>query len=288
MKTIWSLGSKKQFKHVESFKNIFIEQKREKIYSLFDKDFGLHNGYHIHEYCNYEFEEFALKSNRFELTKDAQIECFDIGDNYVYFSLGKKNDKAVFESIFLWDDTSEKFKGNQYPLKIEPKIQFVKNNKTKNIIFNRRINFKGSTDNLVIKKVLIDQESHDFVFFKQDLEGIFGGTFYSLLYNDDNYCLDTYWNDIKVFTNEGVFKNKVLMRGTDHPLFLPQLFPQIISCHEFTIEDNIYPVVINIQFEDNSEEFIKYPLEKLFKFHKKIKYICLTDNLSFDWIINNI
>lgn len=285
---MFKLASPAQFEVVKQFKTIFIDQLKNNIDDIFSKDFGVHNGYNLQGYCDYEFEEFYLKSQRFELTHEAQILCFDIGNNYIYFSLGKKNDKAVFESIFLWDEKEKKLKGNQYLFKLEPKIQFYKNSKTNEVSFNRRINIKAPTADTQIKQVLISQSSHDFIFFKQELEDIFGGTFYSLLYQDDNITLNTYWNQVTVFSNNGVSRNKVLMRGKDHPLFIDNLFPNINSAYEFTVEENIYPVIINVEFEDQTDILIKYPLEKVFKFDKKITKICLTDTLSFDWIITNI
>lgn len=288
MNNIWKLGTNEQFELIEKFKRIFIDQEKDNIYEIFDKNFGTHNGYDINGYCYYEFEEFELKANEFELTKEAKVECFNIGNGYIYFSLGKEGDKAVFEAIFLWDDETKKLKGNQYPYKIEPKIQFFKNYITNKIHFNRRINIKTVDSSMIIKKVLINQDSHDFIFFKQDLPEIFGGTFYSLLYSDDNETLETYWNDVTIFNNQGNKKNKVLMRAIDHPLFINDLFPEVKSKYEFNIKEGIYPVIVNIEFEDNTEELLKYPLEKTFKFEKAISKICLTDNLSFDWIVTEI
>lgn len=285
---IFKVASVEQFEIVKKFKNIFIEQLKNNVFEVFSEDFGVHNGYSLQGYCDYEFDEFDVKSQRFELTQEAKIECFNIGNNYIYFSLGKKNDKAVFESIFLWDEKEKKLKGNQYLYKLEPKIQFYKNAKTEQLTFNRRINIKAPHTDTQIKQVLISQSSHDFIFFKQNLDDIFGGTFYSLLYQDDKELLNTYWNQVTVFSNNGVSKNKVLMRGVDHPLFINNLFPEVISNYEFSVEKEIYPVVINVEFEDNTEVLIKYPLEKQFKFDKKIKKICLTDTLSFDWIVTNI
>lgn len=285
---IFKLASVEQFEIVKKFKNIFIEQLKHNVFEVFSEDFGVHNGYSLQGYCDYEFDEFDVKSQRFELTQEAKIECFNVGNNYIYFSLGKKNDKAVFESIFLWDEKEKKLKGNQYLYKLEPKIQFYKNSKTEQLTFNRRINIKAPNTDTQIKQVLISQSSHDFIFFKQNLDDMFGGTFYSLLYQDDNELLNTYWNQVTVFSNNGVSKNKVLMRGVDHPLFINNLFPEVISEYEFSVEKEIYPVVINVEFEDNTEVLIKYPLEKQFKFDKKIKKICLTDTLSFDWIVTNI
>lgn len=288
MSQVWKLANDKQFELVKRFKTIFIDQLKENIYEVFSKDFGLHNGYTLQGYCDYEFEEFALKADKFELTHEAKIECFEIGNNYLYFSLGKKNDRAVFESIFLWDEEENKLKGNQYPYKLEPKIQFYKNVKNGEISFNRRINIKAPDNNTLIKKVLISQSSHDFIFFKQELDDIFGGKFYSLLYQDDEETLKTYWNHVTIFSNQGISKNKILMRGKDHPLFMDDLYPELFSPYELKVKENIYPVVMNIEFEDNTDILLKYPLEKFFKFDKKITKVCLTDTLSFDWILTNI
>lgn len=288
MNNIWKEGTNEQFELIKKFKRIFINQEKENLDEIFHKDFGIHNGYDVNSYSSYEFAEFLLKATRFELTKEAKIECFNIGNGYIYFSLGKKTDKAVFESIFIWDEESKKIKGNQYPYKIEPKIQFLKNHKTQEINFNRKINFKTTHNDIKIKSVLISKDSHDFIFFKQELEEIFGGTFYSFLYKDDDFTLQTYWNEVITFSNIGKEKNQVLMRGVNHPLFIADIYPNIISNYEFNIKEDIYPVIINIEFEDNTEELIKYPLEKFFKYNKKIKKICLTDNLSFDWIVNEI
>lgn len=288
MSNIWKVANEKQFELVKKFKTIFIDQLKNNIDEIFSKEFGVHNGYSVSEYCDYEFNEFALKSDKFELTHEAKIECFEIGNNYLYFSLGKKNDRAVFESIFLWDEKEGKLKGNQYPYKIEPKIQFYKNMQNGEITFNRRMNIKAPVNEMIIKNVLISQNSHDFIFFKQDLDDIFGGVFYSLLYQDDEENLHSYWNKVTIFADKSSSKNLVLMRGKDHPLFIDDLFPEMVSLNEFKIKDEIYPVVINIEFEDGTDILLKYPLEKNFKFDKTIRKVCLTDTLSFDWIVKNI
>ena len=288
MTKIWNQGTKEQFNVIKRFKEIFINQEKEKINEIFHSDFGIHNGYDLQGYCDYEFEEFELKCERFGLTNDAKIECFDIGNKYVYFSLGKKEDKAVFESIFEWDYESNKLKGNQYFYKIEPKIQFHKDLKTNEIKFNRRINIKAPSNEVNVKKVMTTCYCHEVYFFKQELEEIFGGNFYSLLYLDDDFNLETYWNEVFIYSNQRITKNKVLMRGKDHPLFTDNLFPEIVSDCEFKISEDIFPVILTIDFDDGSSEMIKYPLEKSFKFEKKMKTVYLTDTLSFDWIIYNI
>lgn len=288
MSDIWKQGEEKHFKIVKRFKEIFINQEKDKINEIFHADFGIHNGYDVNGYCDYEFEEFALKCERFGLTNEAKIECFEIGNNYIYFSLGKKEDKAVFESIFEWDDTDNKLKGNQYFYKIEPKIQFYKDYQTNEIKFNRRINIKAPTNEILVKKVMTTYSCHEVNFFKQELEDIFGGNFYSLVYLDDDFNLNTYWNNISIYSNQKNSKNKILMRGKDHPLFTDNLYPEIVSNFEFKINEDIFPVILTIEFEDGSEEMIKYPLDKVFKFNKKMKTVYLTDTLSFDWVITNI
>lgn len=288
MNEIWMVANEEQFRVVKRFKEIFINQEKDNIQEIFDENFGIHNGYDVNGYCNYEFEEFALKCERFGLTNEAKIECFNIGNNYIYFSLGKKEDKAVFEAIFEWDSQSNKLKGNQYYYKIEPKIQFCKNFQTNEIKFNRRINIKAPSNEILVKKVMTSYPCHEINFFKQELEEIFGGNFYSILYLDDDFKLDTYWNDVSIFSNQKNTKNKVLMRGKDHPLFMDNLFPEIVSDYEFKINEDVFPVILTIEFDDGSEEMIKYPLEKVFKFKKKITMVDLTDTLSFDWIITNV
>ena len=129
---------------------------------------------------------------------------------------------------------------------------------------------------------------HDVNFFKQELEEIFGGNFYSFMYLDDDFNLGTYWNEISIYSNQKRTKNKILMRGKDHPLFTDNLYPEIISDYELKINNDTFPVILTIEFEDGSEEMIKYPLDKSFKFNKKMKTVYLTDTLSFDWVIYNI
>jgi hypothetical protein len=237
------------------------------------------------EYCNHEFEEFDLKCDKFELNDDAKIECYNLGNSYIYFALGKMTDKAVFEAIFLWDEDSGKVKGNQYKFRLEPKIQFTKNLITNSITYNRRINIKPA-NNEIVKTVLVSSLGHDFHFISNELEEHLGGNFYSLTYHDDENNKNTYWNKLTVFSNKGTIKHPILMRGIDHPLFQNDLFPILLNQNSFKIKDDLFPVIINIVFDDNQEIFYKYPLEKEFIFNKKIKQICLTDNLSFDWIVN--
>jgi hypothetical protein len=268
---------------VEKFKKVFLEQDLNSLGNIFDiENFGIHNGLSLLEYCEYEFREFKDKSENFGLTLDAEIACFELGHNMFYFSLGKKEDKALFEAIFGWNMQSKKAVGNGYFGKIEPKMQFVKKNNVEQKI--RRVNIKPAT-NIEIKKILLSNIPEEDNFEAVRLKEILGGNFYYYSYNllnDDNF---TYWEELKLYTNKGIVKHNVLMRGEDHPLFIKNLYPKMLNKKEFTIEESIYPVIIYVLKEDGQEEYFKYPKEKNFIFDRNIKKVCLTDTLSFDWII---
>ncbi len=268
---------------VEKFKKVFLEQDLNSLGNIFDvENFGIHNGLSLLEYCEYEFREFKDKSENFGLTLDAEIACFELGHNMFYFSLGKKEDKALFEAIFGWNIQSKKAVGNGYFGKIEPKMQFVKKNNVEQKI--RRVNIKPAT-NIEIKKILLSNIPEEDNFEAVRLKEILGGNFYYYSYNllnDDNF---TYWEELKLYTNKGIVKHNVLMRGEDHPLFIKNLYPKMLNKKEFTIEESIYPVIIYVLKEDGQEEYFKYPKEKNFIFDRNIKKVCLTDTLSFDWII---
>lgn len=282
---IWNPADEIKHKWVHNFANIFIEGKREQIDTIFSSDFGLHNGYTLEGYCDYEFAEFALKCERFGLEKNAMVEVFDIGHGMFYFSLGKSTDKAVFEAIFSWDTTQQKARGNQYVFRIEPKMQFFKTNEQ--VLQSRRINIKP-VNNETIHKILPSVSLEDLMLIEHHMPEHLGSRFYAAVYNKDNEDTDTYWDKVIVATNQGIFKQQVLMRGKDHPLFIDNLFPLINNTtNSIHINEHVFPVIVNVIFEDNTEQYFKYPEEKSWNFNKRIKSVCLTDTLSFDWVVNN-
>ncbi len=272
-----------KFDWVQKFKKIFLEQNIQEISSVFDmENFGLHNGMSLFDYCEYEFKEFRDKSENFGLTLDAEIACYDLDNNYFYFSLGKKEDKALFEAIFGWDYKTNKAIGNGYFGKIEPKMQFIKKGEKINKI--RRINLKP-TSNIEIKKILLSNIPEEDYFESINLTEVMGGKFYSYSYeilNDNNL---TYWENIKIYTNKTIIKYNLLMRGENHPLFIKDLYPHIIKPTEFLIKENIHPVIVYVLKENGEEEYFKYPKNKHFVIDFPIKKVCLTDTLSFDWIV---
>ncbi len=276
---------KKSTKHywVEEFKKVFLEQDSKAIENIFDiKNFGLHNGFSLLDYCEYEFKEFRDKSENFGLTLEAEVACYDLDYNLFYFSLGKKEDKALFEAIFGWDEKSKKAIGNQYFGKIEPKMQFFKKNGEYNT--KRRINIKP-TSNIEIKKVLLNNIPDDDYFGSVNLSEVMGGKFYSYTYEtfDSNHL--THWEQIKLYTDKNIIKYNLLMRGIDHPLFIKDLYPTIINKNEFLIKEDIHPVIIYVLKESGKEEYFKYPKNKHFIIDENIQKVCLTDTLSFDWIV---
>lgn len=268
---------------VENFKHIFLEQNWEKISTIFDiENFNLHNGLNWIQYCEYEFKEFRDKSENFGLRIDAEIACYDIDKDFFYFSLGKKEDKALFEAIFKWNEEKQKAIGNGYFGKIEPKMQFIKNGIIETKI--RRINLKPNSS-IEIKKIILNNIPEEDYFESVKLKEIMGGNFYSYTFSllNDNYL--TYWENIKLYTDKGVIKYDLLMRGEDHPLFIKDLYPQMLNKKEFIIKEEIHPVIIYVLKENGEEEYFKYPKNKHFIIDNNIKKVCLTDTLSFDWII---
>lgn len=283
---MWRISSKIKFQWVEKFKDIFINQKKDALSEIFNiNNFGLHNAVSMENYCDYEFDEFSLKCDKFGLTMKASIECFDLKDDFFYFSLGKQEDKALFEAIFRWDEKTQLAIGNQYFFKIEPKTQFIKDFITGNTHTLRRINLKPNQD-VSIKAIVQNEPGDDTILNCIDLAPHLGGRFYSFTYTRPNDNSKTYWDRIKVFSSIGIKTQDVLMRGSDHPLFQADLFPHINKTLDtVTIKNNIYPVVVYFLLEDGEEHFFKYPLDKQWSFDKKIKKVCLTDTLSFDWIV---
>lgn len=290
---IWTLSGQDKLSWIEKFKDIFIYQKKHLLGEIFSDNFGIHNGLSMLDYCDYEFAEFHEKHLRFDLTAQASILAYDLLDNYFYFSLGNAREKAVFEAIFQWDASTGTARGNQYPFKVEPKIQFFQNISVTTSKFQqndstatrRRINFTPLND-VKLNNVIVQTAADNFLLVGNSLPAHLGGSFYSFIYEKEDEDYQTFWDISRISTSEGLIKLPILMRGKDHPLFIDNLFPVIETSHSFSVEKTIYPVVINVVFDDNSESYFKYPLEKTFQFEKNIKQVCLTDALSFDWIVN--
>lgn len=283
---IWTKSSTEKNIWVEKFKDIFIHQKVNELNAIFnEKSFGIHNASNLKDYVSHEFDEFKMKCQNFGLTMDASIACYDLKDDFFYFALGKKEDAALFEAIFKWDAQTGLAIGNQYQVKIEPKIQFVKNRN--NIEIKRKINLKPVAG-LKIKQVINSEASENNHLIRNELAEHLGGNFYSLVYHQIGEDNQTYWDNLQLYTDKGVFKHTVLMRGVDHPLFQDNLYPVVSSDnYSFTCSTKTNPVIIYVQLVSGEEFFFKYPKDKMWKFDEKIKAVCLTDTLSFDWIVNN-
>jgi hypothetical protein len=284
MSIIWKKSSTEKCLWVQRFKDIFINQKEHDLNQVFNIEaFGIHNSVTLKDYVAHEFDEFKMKCQNFGLTMDANIVCYDLKDDFFYFALGKKEDSALFEAIFKWDEFSQLAIGNQYRVKIEPKIQFIKNEQ--GIEIKRKINFKPS-GYLKIKQVINEEPSENNLLIKNELTEILGGNFYSVIYNRLSENNLTYWDNIQIYTQQGVLKPKILMRGIDHPLFQDNLYPEIsFDGYSFTCSDKTKPVIIYVELESGENFYFKYPTQKSWNFDCKIKNVCLTDTLSFDWIV---
>ncbi len=280
----WQEGSKIHYELAVKFRDIFIDNDYSKINSLFDEDFGIHNGYELSEYLEVEFDEFKVKCDKFGLTKKADIFCAQVSDNLIYFSLGKKNDKALFEAIFFFNYETGKFKGNQYFFKTEPKMQFHldKNNQYS---YTRRINVKSPSEDIIVKAILPKRDGEDFIIGNCHLADFLGGHFYHTTYKAPLFKENTYWEILKFVTNVGTISYPVLMRGRDHPLFIDNLYPELKK-NEVIFKEGIFPVILSVFFlNKEEEEFFKYPIINKYSFDYDVKFSCLTDTLSFDWII---
>lgn len=280
----WKEGTDEQKIIVEKFRDIFIDNDYERLKEIFDDDFGIHNGYELMNYVDVEFDEFKVKCEKFGLTKNAEIYCSQISQNLIYFSLGNKNDKALFEAIFYYNHKTNKLKGNQYFFKTEPKMQFNLSKEGK-YSFNRRVNVKATSNDIVIKAILPKRDGEDFRLGSCTLADFLGGHFYHITYSAPIFGEKTYWEILRFVTNVGTISYPVLMRGRDHPLFIDNLYP-IIEKKKVTFKEGIFPVILSIFFYDKDEEdFYKYPIKNEYLCEHEVKFSCLTDTLSFDWII---
>lgn len=284
----WNNASEHKVEWVEKFKDIFIHQDKKRLVELFsNQSFGIHNSLDLETYCEVEMEEFALKCEKFELNMSASVKVYDLPNDMFYFALGKKDDLAVFEGIFTWNNLNKIADGNGYKFKIEPKIQFIKNESNGTIDYTRRINIKP-LNGVEIYKVIEKKVPESSELVKIELNDILGGNFYGYIRNEISNNLETKFEEIKIFSSEGIAKQHVLLRGTDHPLFMDNLWPEITKDKkEFKIKDNCWPVIIWVLLENGEEFFYKYPKEKQWNYENPIKEVCLTDNLSFDWIVKN-
>lgn len=275
------------FESLEKFKKMFILQNIEMKDDVFVEDFGFHNGYTKEDYISHEYEEYGLKCPKFGLNMDSKFQVFEL-KNDIYICLGNEGDSAIFESVIKWDKDYQRLKGNGYQFKIEPKTKFIKNLNTNKIEKQRQINISSKEKS--INSVYPGNFEEQVFLVNNNLSALFGGSFYSFCYTieDDklNYVAKTYLEKIKIVTNENkVYTYEVLLRGEDHPYLQKDAYPILKNDNSFILKNEIFPAILCVVFKDGEKKYIKYPEEKEFKFEKEIVEICLTDKLSYDWII---
>lgn len=287
-------------KLLEKFKLAFIHEDINKAYSCFDKlNFKQHQGWTLEEYINYEMEEFKLKCRSFGLSEDAKISAYFLDKNTIYFAFGKKEDCALFEATWNLNEDNNLLIGNNSLFRWEPKLQSIKrirdekkssadeNNYT--LSYKRILNIK-SPKNIFCdwlcprKKEISNTQLYSF-----SLESHLGGSFQSLLWDEGSNIedLNSYWLTLRTRANNTIFLQDVMMRGKNHPLFEDDQFPKVNFLNS-TIEIDklsIIPVILYIKFANDQEMYIKYPKERYWHFKEKIVSVCLTDNLSYDWIV---
>lgn len=282
---VWHISDSPKQIWAKKFARIFIEQQKENVDTIFVENFGLQNGMSKEDYAEYEFAEFKLKCASFGLNMECSIQSYDLSDELFYFCLGKPTERALFEAIFKWDHVTLKASGNNYPLKVEPKMQFIYHQYDNTNYKKRRINLSPLNKNFgQLKKVFTQSATEETQLINNQMEPHLGGKFFSFTYSRPNEKSETYIDNIRLFTDMGVHKLKAVMRGEDHPIFTSNLHP-IVTEKSVQIGELVFPVILYVILENGKEYFYKYPTEKIWHFDSSIHQVCMTDGLSFDWIV---
>lgn len=269
------------------------------------KRFGLHNGLDLSEYIIYEEDEFSLKSEKFGIHPNSELSVYLIEDEWIYFCIGKKHEKAIFEGLFYIVYTENgfpKLKGNGSPFKTETKMKFFQhvdefgNVLKDNLSCCRRINFAvpwvgdEMLNREIISITVNNKKVKNVTFIKDDLPRHLGGRQYSIEYivkDDDN---SSYIETIGIiYKDNGVLKKttiKIMVRGSDHVLFVNNLFPFICKTKLKLVETSENYFILFVTLNNGVKHYFKFPEQKEFIFEDDIKQAVLTDILSFDWVVD--
>lgn len=267
-----------------------------------EEQFGLHNGLSLSEYIVYEEDEFTLKSEKFGINPNSELRVYLIDSEWIYFCIGKKHEKAIFEGLFYivyTDDGLPKLKGNGSPFKTETKMKFykVQNGIGGNQSCCRRINFAVPwVDDKMLNRELIsvtinNKNVKNINFFKEELPRHLGGKQYAIEYVIDGDDRKSYIETLGlIYKNNDIIKKstiKVMVRGEDHVLFVNDLFP-LVDNNTVTLPplaENYF--ILFVELDNGDKKYFKFPEEKTFKFEDRVSVAVLTDILSFDWVIQN-
>ena len=78
-------------------------------------------------------------------------------------------------------------------------------------------------------------------------------------------------------------RKSLVMRGTDHPYYLPDLFPVILGC---TIRLPAYPLIywaLNVETADGKRHRLYNPAETEYVFDEPVVFAVLNDAVDNDW-----
>lgn len=274
---------------IEKFRIAFIHQDRPMAYSCFlpEAEFGLHLGGTLDDYMDYEMEEFRVKCSFFGLDEHGPMAVYELSPEHIYFYFGNQNDPALFEAVWVVDPVEKKLKGNNSLFRWEPKLQNIKTRFGHTTA--RVVNVKSKTKRFLKWWTIKNRETCNPHTEIMDLEEIMGGFFTACCFEEsDPDLVNSYWADFRVKDNLGdTSYQKVWMRGWDHPLANADAWPEV-DLEAGIVKDSPNTktlVILCVDFVDGDRKLFKYPKEKKWDFGKPIQQVCVTDGLSYDWIV---
>lgn len=274
---------------IEKFRIAFLHQDRAMAYSCFlpESEFGLHLGGTLDDYMDYEMEEFRVKCSFFGLDEHGPMAVYELSPEHIYFYFGNQNDPALFEAVWVVDPIEKKLKGNNSLFRWEPKLQNIKTKFGHTTA--RVVNVKSKTKRFLKWWTIKNRETCNPHTEIMDLEEIMGGFFTACCFEEsDPGLVNSYWADFRVKDNLGdTSYQKVWMRGWDHPLANADAWPEV-DLEAGVVKDSPNTktlVILCVDFVDGDRKLFKYPKEKIWDFGKPIQQVCVTDGLSYDWIV---
>lgn len=272
---------------IVQFRRAFVSQDRQLAFRCFSESssFGKHLGGSLEDYIVQEMEEFRVKCKKFGVSEQGPLSVYKLASDRLYFYFGNEEDPALFEAVWALD-ADGKLTGNQSNFRWEPKMQSIRCGTR--ITRTRACNIKGKRGQTLAWWRLIDKESPNPTQSVSELEDVLGGTFTSCVYEDPVDDLTSYWATWRIQDSDGEKETqRVWMRGLDHPQSQGDTFPVVnFDLGQVEAHPNTKTVVILcVYFDDNTQTMIKYPESRAWDFKKPIRKVCLTDGLSYDWIV---
>jgi hypothetical protein len=229
-------------------------------------------------------KEYHEKVKRFGLTPEGPLHASWLDEHTLYFCYGNERDPALFEAT--WEVRDGVLVGNQSRFRWEPKTQVIWSHGKK--VLNRVCNIKSPVGTLVMSWRLERESYYDAQTHTNTLEDVFGGHFVSCVYQREQEDGKGYWVNWRVLGEGWKEKQRIWMRGLDHPLMPFNVVMPVVN--DYTVDASLFTptiVIIRVEFEDGSHVMEKYPITKQWVFEKAIRQVTITDGLSYDWIVNH-